>query len=77
MLPHIPLTAKVEGLSVYATAMYTMLMLFYLCQQKENYQIMGAFTRKSLEMAAIFLTSFDHQFLNAFFHNFCQYFFQS
>ena len=35
--------------SVYATAMCTMLVvLFYLHQKKENYRMMGAFTRKSL-----------------------------
>ena len=46
MLPHKALTAKVE---VYATAMCTMLVvLFYLHQQKKNYRMMGAFTKKSL-----------------------------
>ena len=43
--------------SVYATAMCTMLVLFYLHQQKENYQMTGAFTKKSLDVAAIFLAS--------------------
>ena len=55
--------------------MCTMLVLFYLHQQKENYRMMGAFTRKSLDVAAIFLTSFDHQFLNALFSQFSLIFF--
>ena len=54
--------------------MCTMLVLFYLHQQKENYRMMGAFTRKSLDVAAIFLTSFDHHFLNAFFSQFLSIF---
>ena len=54
--------------------MCTMLVLFYLHQQKENYRMMGAFTRKSLDVAAIFLASFDHQFLNVFFSQFLSIF---
>ena len=55
--------------------MCTMLVLFYLHQQKENYRMMGAFTRKSRDVTAIFLASFDHQFLNAFFSQFSSIFF--
>ena len=54
--------------------MCTMLVLFYLHEQKENYRMMGAFTKKSLDVAAIFLASFDHQFLNAFFSQFLSIF---
>ena len=36
--------------------------------------MMGVFTRKSLDVAAIFLASFDHQFLNAFFSQFLSIF---
>ena len=54
--------------------MCTMLVLFQLHQQKENYRMMGAFTRKSLDVAAIFLASFHHQFLNAFFSQFLSIF---
>ena len=44
-----------------------MSVLFYLHQLKENYGMMGAFKRKSYDVVAIFLASFHHQFLNAFF----------
>ena len=60
--------------SVYATVMCTMLVLFYLHQQKENYQMMGAFTRKSLDMGCHFLASFEYQFLNALFSQFLSIF---
>ena len=49
MLPHNPLTAKVEGLYIqYNSYVYYVSGAFLFNQQKENYRMMGAFTRKSL-----------------------------
>ena len=43
---------------------------FLFTPAKGKLRMMGAFTRKNLDVAAIFLTFFDHQFLNAFFSQF-------